>query len=433
MIKKITFEIETITPMFLAGADQSKVELRAASIKGLLRFWWRAVRSKSSIEALRKEESEIFGSSDEGVGGARFSIRVTQPNEKTITVYPNPGRQDPVGYHLYSVFMQRGKERPYYPEGSKFKLILTSRDENVLKIASASLWTLVYLGGMGTRARRGAGNMVVRNLEGEGGLFSGTELDFIPKGSNAEEVAEWLKHNFELAKKLINNDKTTFISEYSNLSFSRFVISSKNFTTWKDALGASGFKAFRDSNKSRIFETPSFGFPIMHSDRTIVTGKVGNEAVSRRSSPLLFKVIKTDKKFYWIVIRLTGELLPDAGVIKTSKSQNTKKPDYGIIDEFWAELKNKGNEHILSTPDTLAAITDKLKKDIDPQKIILFGSKARGDFHSRSDTDIAVESDKPLGRLSLNGAIDIVDLKKADDRLKEKIKKEGVVIYERKG
>lgn len=433
MLKKITFEIETITPMFLAGADQSKAEIRAASIKGLLRFWWRALQAESDLEKLRQKEAQIFGSSDEGVGGANFSIRVTQPNEKPIAVYPNPGRQDPVGYHLYSVFMQKGKERPYYPEGSKFKIILSSRDENVLKIASASLWTLVYLGAIGTRARRGAGNMVVRDIKGEGELFSDTALDFIPKGSNSQEVAEWLKRNFESAKKIINNGKAMFISEYSNLSFSRFVIANEPFKTWKDALGATGFKSFRDNNKSRIFETASFGFPIIHrTSHTTVTGRAGNENLLRRTSPIIFKVIKSNNHYYWLVIRLSGEFLPEGGVIISGRGVS-QKPDYGIIDEFWSELKNKGKEHILSMPDTLEEIIEKIKKEANPQKIILFGSKVRGDFHSRSDTDIAVESDKSLGSLSLNGAIDIVDLKKADERLKEKIKKEGLVIYERKG
>jgi len=46
MLHKITFDYETITPMFLAGADQGQVELCAPSIKGTLRFWWRAM-SKS--------------------------------------------------------------------------------------------------------------------------------------------------------------------------------------------------------------------------------------------------------------------------------------------------------------------------------------------------------------------------------------------------
>ncbi len=431
MLKKITFEIETITPMFLAGADQSRAELRAASIKGLLRFWWRAIRAQSNIDELRKEEAKIFGSSDEGTGGAKFTIRATQPDKEAVSVYPNPGRQDPVGYHFYSVFMQRGKERPYFPEGSKFKIILTARDELVLKTAAASLWILVYLGGLGTRARRGAGNIVVNKTDDFDKILADIQLDFIPKGSNAEEVADWLKQNFETVNRIINGNKTVFISDYSNLSFSRFAISNNQFAAWKDALGAAGFKAFRDNNKSRIFETASFGFPIIHrTSHTTVTGKTGNEPFARRSSPVIFKVIRVGSYFYWIIIRLSGELLPDDGVIKADRT--TQKPDYGIIDEFWAELKKKGKEHILAMPGTLEHIKNELVKQAAPQKIILFGSKARGDFHSRSDTDIAVETELQIGNLSLSGAIDIVDMKRADERLKTKIKKEGVVIYERK-
>jgi len=123
--------------------------------------------------------------------------------------------------------------------------------------------------------------------------------------------------------------------------------------------------------------------------------------------------------------------LPEGGIVKAGG--DTQKPDYGIIDEFWTELKNKGKEHIFSLPDMLKDIKNELVKEVDPQKIILFGSKARGDFHSHSDTDIAVETEKQLGKVSLPGAIDIVDMKRADEKLKAKIKKEGVVIYERKG
>ena len=36
-----TFKV--VTPMFMSGADQSQAELRTASIKGALRFWWRAL------------------------------------------------------------------------------------------------------------------------------------------------------------------------------------------------------------------------------------------------------------------------------------------------------------------------------------------------------------------------------------------------------
>jgi CRISPR-associated protein Cmr1 len=431
MLKKITFEIETLTPMFIAGAEQSKVELRAASIKGLLRWWWRAIQAEPNIEELRKKESAIFGSSDEGVGGSKFSIRVTTPDKNPVCSYPNPGRQDSVGYLFYSTFMQRGKERPYFPEGSRFKIILTSKDETCLKIAVASLWALIYLGGLGTRSRRGAGNIVVTNTEDKENILATEKLDFIPKGINEVEVAGWLKHNFEAINKIIITGKTKFASEYSNLSFSRFIISTQHFTTWKDALGATGFKMFRDKNKARIFETAAFGVPILHrNSKTTVKGKVESTTINRRSSPVIFKVIRAQNNYYWFVLRLSGEFLPQSGMI--TANQSTQKPDFGIIDEFWAELKGKGNEHILTIPDTLKHLIEGIKKEDDPQRIILFGSKARGDFHSRSDTDIAVEAEKQLNGSTLNGALDMVNLKTADESLKKKINKEGVIIYERK-
>lgn len=86
MLRKITFEVETITPMFLSGADQSKAELRAASIKGLLRFWWRALQAESDINKLRERESQIFGSSDEERGGgSSFSLRILHDGQlKTV-------------------------------------------------------------------------------------------------------------------------------------------------------------------------------------------------------------------------------------------------------------------------------------------------------------------------------------------------------------
>ncbi len=44
-MRSITFECETITPMFLARADGKTPELRPPSIKGLMRFWWRAMNA----------------------------------------------------------------------------------------------------------------------------------------------------------------------------------------------------------------------------------------------------------------------------------------------------------------------------------------------------------------------------------------------------
>lgn len=441
MIKKIVFEVETITPMFLSGADQGKAELRAASIKGLMRYWWRAVCAQDDIEQLRNDEARLFGSSNEKIGGSKFSIRVTQPDNNPLLdlkseIADRNGhiQQTGIGYLLYSTFMRKTSKRPYFQAGSSFRITIASRHKEQLSKAAASFWTLVFFGGIGSRARRGAGNIVVTEVEDKHGLLGDSGLDFMPKGGNMQEIAGWVADNFSSVKRILTDDRTGFASKYSNLSICRCIIGSANFSTWKEALNEAGtiFKKFRDKNKGRFFDSGAFGLPIIHrSSHTAVKGRIENSAINRRSSPLVFKIIRVNDQYFWMVLRLAGEFLPEGGVI--SANRESSKPDYGIIDEFWAEIKEKGKEYMFSMPQMLKDMIEKIKNEVDPKKIILFGSKAMGDFHRRSDTDIAIDTEKPLANLSLLGAADIVNFREADKKLKEKIEKEGVVIYERTG
>lgn len=72
-MESITFTCETITPMLMHGADGSSAELRPASIKGILRFWWRAIHGDLSLEELHEKEGKIFGSTDKR---SSFSIKI---------------------------------------------------------------------------------------------------------------------------------------------------------------------------------------------------------------------------------------------------------------------------------------------------------------------------------------------------------------------
>ena len=72
-------------------------------------------------------------------------------------------------------------------------------------------------------------------------------------------------------------------------------------------------------------------------------------------------------------------------------------------------------------------------------KVILFGSRARGDNHERSDIDLAIQggdtvafaasADEDIPTLLM---FDVVDLDKPmQSELLEEIRKDGVVIYEK--
>jgi len=80
----ITFSCESITPILMHGAD-GKTELRPASIKGILRFWWRAIHGDLPLKELKEKKGEIFGSMDKK---SSFGIKIQRyesiPKQFTI-------------------------------------------------------------------------------------------------------------------------------------------------------------------------------------------------------------------------------------------------------------------------------------------------------------------------------------------------------------
>lgn len=79
-----------------------------------------------------------------------------------------------------------------------------------------------------------------------------------------------------------------------------------------------------------------------------------------------------------------------------------------------------------------------LSKTHNLSKVILFGSRARGDYGKKSDIDLAVEGEDVTGfALDVDEytetllQYDIVDLSKAQEELLVNIRKEGIIIYEK--
>lgn len=80
-IEQREYEYEVVTPLFLGGADPKKAELRAAPIKGALRFWWRALHGSDNIEAMKNNEDKIFGSTE---GKAVVLVKLDRQNIRPI-------------------------------------------------------------------------------------------------------------------------------------------------------------------------------------------------------------------------------------------------------------------------------------------------------------------------------------------------------------
>ncbi|MFN4298831.1 MAG: type III-B CRISPR module RAMP protein Cmr1 [Thermaurantimonas sp.] len=180
-MKTITFTCETITPMFLSGADQSIPELRPPSIKGALRFWWRALNGHLSLEELKKQESEIFGGTEPA---QRSKVIITCPRDKNFLKpstkdrfpqhrgnYPL-SRNTPVNilnYLAYGAYDYReGFTHAFFDEGQQFNICLRFTDEKKVDEVIKAFVLMCYVGGLGSKSRNGFGKIkIIKAIESE--------------------------------------------------------------------------------------------------------------------------------------------------------------------------------------------------------------------------------------------------------------------------
>ena len=159
---RITFECETITPMFMAGADGTTPELRAPSIKGALRFWWRALNGHLELEELKKREGEIFGTADEKVGRSKIIVLC-----KTKVF-----KRDTSSYRLVA---HKGQASTSMTQSIEFTVILklvksiefVGKNYTFDKEKLKALFEIVsFLGGFGKRSRRANGQFFIKSCDG---------------------------------------------------------------------------------------------------------------------------------------------------------------------------------------------------------------------------------------------------------------------------
>jgi len=162
----VTYRVTT--PLFLGGADgRDAAELRPPSLKGLLRFWFRAVALPrlGSWQAVSRLEKDLFGSTD---GQAAFLLSLQRLEEPVLVDAGQTwGRQDGLNYLGYGVVDRGNTVRAYLKEGFLLAFRLVSRrnipqDQADLLVQSAK--ALGLLGGAGARARKGFGSLSLESL-----------------------------------------------------------------------------------------------------------------------------------------------------------------------------------------------------------------------------------------------------------------------------
>lgn len=162
------FELELLTRCFLGGASHhQEAELRASSIRGQLRWWFRALGGFTVLRpaGLREQEDQVFGvaSGNEGSAG-RLRVQVLRPRQPVVTVIGESQVEDELQNEKYLLwpFAQNRDGQPNpracLAAGTRFQLRVHWRgEERLWRPVQALVEVFGSLGALGTRSRRAMG------------------------------------------------------------------------------------------------------------------------------------------------------------------------------------------------------------------------------------------------------------------------------------
>ncbi len=199
----LTATFKVVTPMFIGGADQTPSDgIRPPSVKGALRFWWRALNwgefyqqenqdKTNALCALHKEEARLFGFAAKTVDGQQvggqgcflLTVRHKQivPTQPTIPKFSGTA---------YLAGMGLG-DRTALPAGKEFSISLRFRpgiDPELIKEMKVAVRVFGLIGSLGSRSRRGFGSII--------GLVKNGEGFRLPTVTEIEADCLWLTEKF---------------------------------------------------------------------------------------------------------------------------------------------------------------------------------------------------------------------------------------------
>ncbi len=262
---ELKLKCKTITPMFMAGADGKTPELRSSEFKGMMRWWWRAIKADDDIGRLRKEEAEIFGGTGEGEGKSKVRVVIGTNLEN-----PDIIEYQPLPHHEF-------KNCPIDKSvkcSKAFKLKAINVDKQIeikflIPTLTKEIESLIYLifilGGFGKRSRRGFGSLEI--IEPSISVTLEQILESLNCINNSYEIVN--SPNLNGLQVIRNKNVEKLKNCYPWIQ--EIIISRKVFSDYNSILKAIG-KASHD------YSDPSLGYvnPRMASPIYVSTIKINN-------------------------------------------------------------------------------------------------------------------------------------------------------------
>ncbi len=159
-------QIEVVTPMFGGGCETRSVDttrlVTARSVRGHLRFWWRACKGAQypTSKALHDAESAIWGSTSLPDKPRPSAVDVVVEVTKTGSDWKlsSLDKYNRLNYGLFAFKKDNDQPEATGRDGVAFTLTVFGQAE-VKSDIQAALWAWLLFGGVGARTRRGCGSL----------------------------------------------------------------------------------------------------------------------------------------------------------------------------------------------------------------------------------------------------------------------------------
>jgi len=311
------FRLELMSPAFLAGAGQGAedCQLRGATLRGILRWWWRAAFGrKMGKDSFRELEGALWGTaSREGaIGLVLRETGVATP--KRWENFPKVARGEANRRYLaYGMEENRGKAARWYLDvGARWEVEFVARPTNALNRSLSAedvmlhavncLGLLCEFGGMGAKSRKGFGS--------------------VSGNAKVEDFFKWVD-SYKNAEAPLAGP-----SLFQNRS-KQVALNLPQTATALEALDIVAAAYNSIDKKSREYGLPRTGVK-----------ESGKDALNRCSSPLHIKLVKTKTGYAAKILVLPTPSINSVGINDTEPE---KRAPFRAIQEFERFIQERSN------------------------------------------------------------------------------------------
>lgn len=386
-MRTLNVTLKVVTPLFCSGAEQfQRAEFRIPSLKGVLRFWYRAIDPEFNQNASKNGptfESKIFGGSRSKEGRSTFSMRLKgqcyatekwDKNRDSIqSLAVGHGKESKNGIIYFSYPFDTGRDesrqqRAFVSPGRTLQVAMAFNQEPDLKTMraiAAAWWLFGHIGGLGARVRRGFGSIALQSWEISG--LSDSVIGELPIAHGQTQVAEWT-NRFEHGLRVIKSwfaewprdpDHTVIGPGSRFFLFKTGFAAERKLEPWERALNAAGLamQTFRQrygknggdyanvlahlakrmpnirfdgetKYLQRAPERAAFGLPLAFQFSSLRgpgsrTTFVG-ASHDRNASPLFVRVVEIGKECFPFYALLNAPLLARGEQIREQKDRDAK-------------------------------------------------------------------------------------------------------------